>query len=374
MPEVLVELTSGQRFEGLLVRRDEKEVVVRIGGIDQTHLAKDVSRVIVMPSVRERYAELRRAIPDDDVEQLIVLIRWLISRQEFGLSHIEVKHVLSIEPDHHEANRLMRRIEAELKLAVGQGEGQPREAPQRREVFPTLTAEEINLIKVYEVNLSNPPELDLQRGAVDRLIDRYADHDLMPKTPEGRDALRRWPARRILDLMFRMQARDLYSQVIVRGHPESMRRFRDDIHNGWLVRSCATTACHGGTEAGKLYLRTIARGSDATLYTNFLILDRFRLADGTPLINYEHPEKSPLIQMAVDPARSERPHPPLPRAAGVWRPPISGPEDSRYKDAIGWIRSMYTPRPEYPIEYTPPSTAADALPEEMLKPNQGGPR
>lgn len=374
LPEVILELVNGQRFEGLLVRRDDREIVVRIGGIDQTHLTTDVSRVIELPTVRERYADLRRAIPDTDVEQLLVLVRWLVSRQELGLALIEIDQVLKQEPNHAEASRVKRRIEAELMLRAGQGEGQPREAPQRQEVFPILTPDEINLIKVFEVDLANPPDLELQRGAIDRLIDRYRDHDLMPKTPEGIEALKRWPARRVLDLMFRMQARDLYSQVIVRNHPESMRRFRDDIHNGWLIRSCATAACHGGNEAGRLFLRTTARGSDATIYTNFLILDRFRLADGTPLINYEHPENSPLLQMAIEPARSEMPHPPLPRGSGGWRPPISGPEDSRYKDAIGWIRSMYTPRPEYPIEYTPPRTKADGLPEETLRPAEGGPR
>jgi hypothetical protein len=374
LEDVILELISGQQVEGLLVRRDAQQVVLRIGNIDKSYDLRDVSRIIVLPSVQERYGQLRRNIPDDDIEQLIVLIRWLHSRNEYGLALLEVEHVISLEDGHPEANRLKKRLEAELLLRNSRGEGEPREVIERREEFPTLSPEEINLMKVYEVDLTRPPAMELQRGAIDRLVERYGDHELMPQTPEGIEALRRWPAHRVLELMFRMRARDMYSQVLITGYPEAIRRFRDDVHGSWLSRSCATNRCHGGTEAGRLMLRNVAKGADATVFTNLLILDRFRLPDGTPLIDYEQPERSPLLQMAVDPKKSTFQHPPLPKETGVWRAPISGPEDPYYKDAIDWIRSMYAPRPEYPIEYTPPRTKADELPEEILMPAPGGPR
>ena len=38
--------------------------------------------------------------------------------------------------------------------------------------------------------------------------------------------------------------------------------------------------------------------AEATVYTNFLILERYRLPDGTPMISYEEPARSPLLNLA----------------------------------------------------------------------------
>ncbi len=372
--EVLVELRDGTRYEGVLVRQDASGVVIKIGEIEQTLAASEVVRLIDLPSVRERYADLRRNIADDDADQLLVLARMLRRHGELGLARLELVHILAIDPGHPEANQLKTLVDAEIELQAGRGEGKPRGAPIRADDFPVLTPEEVNLIKVFETDLARPPRLELRKGAIDRLIERYGDHQLMPQTPEGIEALRRWLPRRVLDLLFRLKARDLYGDVEVQGHPRSLERFRDHIHGNWLMRSCATSACHGGAEAGRLWLRTRAKAADATIYTNFLILERFRLADGTPLLNYEEPEASTLFQMALPAERSTRPHPPLPRSAGAWRPPMTGPEDPRMKDAVDWLRSMYTPRPEYPIDYDPPATVADEFNPEVLAPSPGGPR
>lgn len=371
---MLVELRDGTRYEGELVSQDSAGVVIKIGEIKQTLAASEVIRVIALPSVRERYADLRRNIADDDADQLLVLARLLRKHGELGLATLELEHILAIDPGHPEATQLMTLVTAEFALQAGSGKGKPRGTPINRDDFPVLTPEEINLIKVYEIDLANPPRMELQDGLIDRLLERQGDHQLMPQTPEGIEALRRWPARRVLDLLFRIKARDLYSEVEVQGHPRSLERFREDVHASWLMRSCATSACHGGAEAGRLWLRTRAKGADATVYTNFLILDRFKLADGTPLLNYEEPESSALIQMALPAERSTRPHPPMPRSAGAWRPPMSGPEDPRLKDAVDWLRSMYTPRPEYPIDYDPPATVADEFNPDVLAPSPGGPR
>ncbi len=372
--EVFIELTDGSRFEAILISQDDQTVVVTIGNIRQTYPASKVVRIVALPSVRERYVDLRKNIPDDDADQLFVLARWLRSRGELLLALLEIDHVLTLDSGHPEALRFRRLVEAEVALKIGQGKGEPRSKPKNRDGFPTLTRDEINLIKVYEIDLARPPSLELEDGLIDRLLERYGDDPLMPKTPEGIEALKRQPPRRVLNLLFRLKARDLYSQVEVRGHPKAMLKFKGDVHAKWLLRSCATTKCHGGAEAGRLWLRTRAKGSDATVYTNFLILDRFRLADGSPLIDYLNPAQSPLLQMGLAVDRSEHPHPELPRTAGIWRPPMTGPEDPKFKDAVDWLRSMYLPRPEYPIEYTPPPTPADQMHEDLLIPAPAGPR
>jgi hypothetical protein len=164
-----------------------------------------------------------------------------------------------------------------------------------------------------------------------------------------------------LDLMFRVQARELYGDVRVLEDPAVMETFRKQVHGRWLATACATATCHGGQEAGRLMLAGDRPNHETTVYTNFLILERFRLADGSPLIDHDRPERSPLLQAGLMRSEAEWEHPEVPPTRGRrgWRPIFRDQEDPRYQDAVAWIRSLYRPRPDYPIDYelpTPEST------------------
>jgi hypothetical protein len=39
---------------------------------------------------------------------------------------------------------------------------------------------------------------------------------------------------------------------------------------------------------------------------------------------------------------------------GKWQPIFRGPQDEKYEQALEWIKSMYSPRPEYPVDYKAP--------------------
>jgi len=172
----------------------------------------------------------------------------------------------------------------------------------------------------------------------------------MPATKVEREAFKHKPSAEILDMMFRVGARELYGQVEVIGNPESMRAFRDRVHSAWLINSAATTRCHGGKQGGRLLLTNRKPGSNESLYTNFLILERFRTREGDPLINYAQPERSVLLEMGLPRDEAIYPHPDVPG----WRPVFLTREDRAYQRAVEWIRMMYQPRPAYPLEYTPP--------------------
>jgi len=60
--------------------------------------------------------------------------------------------------------------------------------------------------------------------------------------------------------------------------------------------------------------------------------------------------------MALPRERSSRPHPDVSRTAGRrgWRPFFREPDDLRFRRAVRWIRLLSDPRPDYPIDYTPP--------------------
>jgi hypothetical protein len=380
-PEVIVYLKDGKRVSGLLVSQTPEAMVLRIAGIDTTIEASRIERHQVLPSVLERYQQIREAI-GDDAEQIVTLADWLRQREQLDLALAEVERALRIEPGRADAKKLHTLITQQIQLrarsrpqdrqkpdSVPRG-AQPGAPKPPDDSVPLLTPDQVNLIKVYEVDLDNPPRLVIKRETIERLIESRPDSSLIPATQEGRDAIYRWPAARVLELMFRLQARDLYPEVEVLDQPRAMQLFRDEVNAAWLINSCATAQCHGGSEAGRFRLANRRPRADATVYTNFLILDRFRLDDGTAMINYDNPDRSPLLHLALPREDSLFPHPPVRRGAASvdsWRRVFRSTDDRMFRATVQWINAMYRPRPNYPIEYRPaqplqPPTPAPAEP------------
>ncbi len=358
--------SEGERFEAQFVSDDGKSLRVRIAGIVVSIVRESVERLVVLDPPLDRYRQMRALIADSDLDRLVLLAQWLQRRRLYAEAVRELEHVLGRDPTHGEAIRLHREVEQQAALA-GRTRQEPENPPAPTERppaptrprpgdFPLLSPEQINLMKVYEVDLSNPPRLVIGRETIQRLLTQYADDPLIPATRDGRARFMSKPPQEILDLMFRLRARDLYAEVQVLDQPESMRLFRDHVHAAWLVNTCATTRCHGGSQAGRLQLTNYRPTSDASVYTNFLILERFVTKDGQRLINYEEPEKSVLLQMSLPRDDSSAPHPDVPG----WRPAFRNRNERRFEQAVEWIRSMYRPRPEFPIEYSPPGERADS--------------
>ncbi|MGQ0627729.1 MAG: hypothetical protein ACT4PL_06460 [Phycisphaerales bacterium] len=368
-PEAVLLMKDGQQFQGFLMLRDEKQVVLRIGGIDTKFDASTVDRCEILPPVTERYRELRAAIDENDAEQIARLIEWLIARNQLDLAAREADALVLRLPGDPSALRARERVQAQLDLRTrpastapgtrgADGASQPlKPAPlpaATPDLVPLLRDDQINLIRVFEVDLSRPPRIEVPREVITKLIEQFAGHPSVPTSREGRDGLYRAKGSEQLDLIFKLRAREFYTQVRVLDNPEPIRIFRDDVQRTWLTNSCATTACHGGTEAGRLILATRKPASDAATYTNLLILDRFRMADGTPLIDHGAPEKSALLHLALGRDQAAIRHPVVFKGeADQWKPVFRKTDDRRYQQALTWIKGMYRPRPEYPVEYTP---------------------
>lgn len=362
--ECVITRTDGTKLSGIFEDQDAERVVVRISGVRTVVPRLQVQRLEFLPPIEDRYEELRRTISDNDVEGLLYLGEWLRRRERYELALREVNNALRVEPYNEQAKAMRVWLEQQIKLESSRAEdrGSPRVHATKRnrvEAFPMLSRDEINLIRVYEIDLDNPPRILIGRDVIERFMQEYAHSELIPVTREGRESFLRAPPARILDVMFRLQARDYYPEVRVLEDPESMRLWKRNVHGAWLNNACASSRCHGGEHAGRLWLQNKHVNSDATAYTNFLILDRFRLDDGTPLINWDEPARSPLLQMALNRSVSLYPHPDVGRGQGTrgWRPVFRSTEDRRFVQAVEWIESMYRPRPDYRIDYTPPVPA-----------------
>ncbi|MEZ6241784.1 MAG: hypothetical protein R3B57_01950 [Phycisphaerales bacterium] len=371
--ECVILRRDGSEVSGILVERGEEEIVLRVAGIRTAVKREQIADVRFLPPVEERYERLKAAIDDTDVDGRLHLAEWLRDRERYQLALDEVMGVLEIEPYDKRARNMRTWLEAQLKLSkrgVGEDRGEvvieASGDEREKKSFPLLSRDEINLIRVYEVDLSNPPKMLIGRDIIQRLMEENASSDLIPATREGREALFRAPPQRVLELMFRLQARELYKEVRVLEDPDSMRRFKQDFHGAWFVNACASSRCHGGEQAGRLWVNDKHVNSDQTAYTNFLILDQFRLDDGTPLINWAEPARSPLLQMALPKGVSLYPHPEVGSGRGTraWRPVFRSTDDRRFQDALTWIDSMYRPRPDYRLDYKAPVPSGERQRDE----------
>lgn len=366
-------MTDGRRFRGRIKDRDRFEIVLEIAGIDTRFKIKDVLEVIPLKTFEEHYDELKRGIDPLDWTKRLQLCEWIHRRKRLELAARELEELLDDNPRIDEARELLRIVNAEIELRVKQEEAalERETAPIAEEgearsgrLAPTslLTDEQVNLIRVYEIDLKNPPRLLVRRSTIERLLSEHATSELLPATPEGRKAYYRRDPVDILSDIFALQARDLYGEVQVQSEPLSLNKFRLNVHKMWLMNSCATNQCHGGTEAGRFFLFNKRAHTANTVYTNLLILERSRYR-GEPMLNYERPERSPLLQLGLPADRSFFPHP---EAAG-WTPAFRDQSDPKFTRTVEWMRSMYMPRPEYPIRFEPPEIRFDLDGESVVR-------
>jgi hypothetical protein len=374
--EARVVTANGDIFTGLLVEHNQDRVVLKINGITAPFPVKDITSIETLPPNRERYEQYRAALDPADVRGRLNLVKWLVSVDMLDEAKIETDHAVKIDPSDVPAAEQRLLVEGLINLrrneknpaSKGPGKRPPGGAKPKPPPFPLLTPEQINTIRVYEINLADPPRLQIDRDTVTQLIQQFAGDPLIPANREAQDALYRKRPEQIVDLMFKLRARDFYPRVKVLQDPASMRKFREDVHRGWLLNYCASNDCHGGTQAGRLWLNNRPSNSDGTVYTNFYILDRFRIraergdqkGQLVPLIDFVNPAQSPLIQLALPPGESLFPHP-TPQRPGKapYKPLFRDVDDARVERTVRWIESMYIPRPEYGISYTPPNPAKE---------------
>ena len=365
LPECVITLTTGRKLTGLMMESNEESVVLRINGIDTTYRRARIAKIDFLPPIPERFERLRAGLADSDIDGRLILVDWLRDRRAYSLAITELDSILELEPNHPEAGILKTWLEQHLKLSKDRVKSQPRLSraePVQKSVVPLLSDEQINLIRVYEIDLKNPPKLKIDDSTIRELMIRYPEK--FPTDERKREAIMKSSTIDKLKLMFQERARDLYPEIKVLDDPESFKDFKKDIagRTGWLIIGCATTRCHGGEEAGRLRLTNHNPNSSTSLYTNFMRIEQFKLQDGTPFINHVDPERSPLLQMGLVRSRSLYPHPVVDaRNHGRdWRPIFRSSNASGFRKTTDWIRSLYTPRPDYGFEYPP----ADAEPDQ----------
>lgn len=379
-------LSDGRTVRGKLIKRDQDEVVILLGDVATTFSTRAVASIREVAPLEARYRELKAAIETTDSPGLMRLADWLYRNERYDLAVIEIDNAIKADPGNYDARELRLIIVEQQKVAEAsrlarekreaqrknaqttedQGNQDPdavKQAETKASAVPLISEDDINIIRVYEVDLNNPPKLTIAPDVVEAFVNKFAGTRVegsgtIPTSEQGRRIYARRKPVEILSDIFTLRAREFYPKVKVLENPRSMQLFRDNVNRGWLVNSCATTKCHGGEEAGRLRLYDKKQASDVAAYTNFIILERFRLPgpDGkrtVPLINYTEPANSPLLQMGLPRTDATITHPELGKVK--MRPAFLSNKDERFQQTVEWIKAMYPKRPEYPISYVAPS-------------------
>lgn len=372
--QATVKVKDGRTVTGLLVGEDDKAITLEISGI-RTPIQRDqIESVEYLKSVDEEYAARRAQLAENDLDGRYDLALWLYQREAYDLSMKELEDLTQRFPDDGRVTILRNAVAGRIKLLEDQQTDLPPDATppgvtptptprpvQRDPAIPAglpdekLTQEQINLIRLYEVDLSTKPVVIVPRDVIDELFDKHKDSDLVPKGRSAQSAFRSAKGYEQLDLIFRLRAREFYPRITVKTDPPAITAFRTQLHQQYVLSYCASNGCHGDASGGDLFLFRTSPNSDPTVFTNFFILHRYQ----TPqhyMLDRDQPEASLLLQYGMARDLAKTPHPEVPG----YNPQIRVASDPRIKMITDFVNQLYKPAPTYGISFTPPTPGKKA--------------
>lgn len=376
--QAIVKLDDGRQIRGELVAENAQEVILEIAGIRTTFERQRVTDLEYVKSVQEQYQERRSQIADDDLDKRYELVRWLFENKGYTLAKAELADLIERYPRDSRLVPMQNLIDARLKLleepqATPTRPERPRpERPEpgqpakpavegevtdfdRQPPAPRFTDEQINLMRVYEINTSTQPNVHVPNDVMEEVYKRYPGEEGVPVGAQAQRQALGAPGWRKLQLLFQLKARDLYPRVVVHTEPQTIADFRTNVHSRYLLTYCATTNCHGGKDAGAFFAFRFEPASNATVYTNYYILQKYNTNRGY-MIDREKPERSFLVQYGLPAADAAIAHPDVPG----YRPLFRNIQDPRAQSVLRWIASLGVMAMDYPIEYTIPTMKGDA--------------
>lgn len=375
--DVELTLLNDKTIHGKLVSDNEKGVTLKIVGIE-THFERDkIKSIKKLLTVAQQYESQKAQLKEDDLEGRYKLASWLYNKQAYDLAEKEILSIQKAFPKDNRIPLLLRLVKNKRTLKANRPvtPAKPSVASQPRPKNNTkskndnlqvatpsnivgkqddlLNDDQINLLKVYEINLKNKPNIRFKRKDLEDFLTAYQGEEYVPNSRSKRNTfLNQKSGYQQLDLLFKTHARDFYGKAQILGHPEVFRNFRT-IHRTYILNRCATTACHGGENAQGIFLfnRRPKASADQIVYTNFYILNAFSAGKSGvqyDMIDRVSSERSLLLQFGLPRDEANFPHPPV---RGMKPAFNRGKNDRQYKLMNNWIQSLYSPTPDYGIDY-----------------------
>ncbi len=356
--EAVVTTLDGRTLSGELVTQDEVTVTLLISGIKTPIPRRSIQDIQLMAAPQEQYRQMRAELEDSDLDGRYRLAYTMYEKKWFDLAMSELRSLEQAFPGSDKVRSLQTVVQSRLDR---QRESTPNEARPRTDTHSQdpvtvmtqtpgaeqlLTKEQINLIRVYEADVDAQPRVTLRPDTIEKLFETYASDDRLVKDQR---AFRKMPGYEQLGVLFQLQARELYGEVVIQQDSPGIRGFRSRLHQRYVLNYCATTGCHGDKSPGGLFLFRVQPNRDETVYTNFYILNRIQNSQGA-VIDRDNPSRSLLLQYGLKRDAAATPHPDVPG----WRSQFVNEQDVRFEQYVEVINQLWKPAPEYGISYRPP--------------------
>ncbi|MEL7089799.1 MAG: hypothetical protein AAGL98_15370, partial [Planctomycetota bacterium] len=162
----VLETHDGETYAGQLVVQTPTVVVLNVGGIEASFPRDEVVTLTIRDSPEEIYEKKRTELADDDLAGRFALAQLMYDQDALSLARRELISLQRQFPEVVRVNELLTVVEAKLRLEQTRSDRDARRAPDvvdrgdgltgRRgptDDHPYLTPQQINLIRVYEVDL-----------------------------------------------------------------------------------------------------------------------------------------------------------------------------------------------------------------------------
>ncbi len=344
---------DGDTYEGQLVRQTPDLVILKVGGIDARFDRSDIRQLTIRETPRQIYEQQRAELEDDDLAGRLGLAQRMMDLQALPIARGELVSLDRDFPGTARVTEMLNLVNARLRLqnTAGTAEAPARTSAERekpnRENPVYLDDSQINLIKVYELDLDTEPRVTIPADTIDQFFERYSDNSAVPTGRRARADFRRMAGHEQLAMLFQVRARELYPDVEVRSEPEPLLQFRRTINSDYVARYFAPLFGQGQIQGLKIL--SDRPNSDSEAYTNFYLLSTF-LYDGMPLINRGDPEQSLLLQWGLERAAARHP---APETEG-WQPRFRQTSDEEFQRIVQWIDDLFGGEtPDYGIDFSP---------------------
>lgn len=379
--EATLKLQDGRKITGDLVAETADTVIIKVAGIETTFAREQIVSIEVEKTLAEQFAEQREQIKDDDYNGRYTLARKMFetrSTEGYKLAQGELDSILKANPDHQMAKLLKNVVAERLKLQpkdpddpndpvrpdppVGPNDPKDPDPVDPGEGPRKLTAEEINLIKVWETDLNNNPKVVVPRKVLEKVLEDYQSNEVMAdyRGDRGRRKFLALDGAEQLRTIFKLRARTLYKEVLIRTDPPNLATFRQKIHRQYVIGYCGR--CHGEGKARGLYIVTRPALTEQTAMQNLMILRTTKASNDFYLIDPQNVTRSPLLQYGLPRNQAVSGHPEVKGFQPYFR---TGDKDFKYKILADWIAdTLHKESGGYPgVEFTPPVPGAAAAPK-----------
>ncbi|WP_428389508.1 hypothetical protein [Mucisphaera sp.] len=199
-----------------------------------------------------------------------------------------------------------------------------------------LTPQQISLLRLWEMpdDLSTVrPRVRVPQEVLEDVLTRYTNHPAFPTSRAARTNIRKGNGFDQLQLIFDLEAREVYHRIEVLSDPPALKTFMGVLRRGYHTRYFVRHF-----NAQTIPELPLARtGIDpAQAYADFATLAVTRI-EGLPMFDRKDPAASLYLQWGLPRELAQHPAPQIPR----WRPYFSGPDDRIFRFLVDWIDGFY---------------------------------